>query len=69
MNGMHDGSIRDSYSHTLKVESYSEVQRRGQVYDEYLDRDYWDRSYNGPKPGTMESEDMDELMKRRSHGW
>ena len=69
MNGMHDGSIRDSYNQTLKVESYYEVQRRGQVYDEHLDRDYWDRSYNGPKPGTMETEDLDELMKRRNHGW
>lgn len=69
MNGMHDGSIRDNYNHTIDVEGNYDVQRRGQVYDEHLDRDYWDRSYNGPKPGTMESEDMDKLMKRRSHGW
>ena len=69
MNGMHDGSVGDYYNHTINVEDNYKVQRRGQVYDENLNRDYWDRSFNGPKPGTMESEDRDELMKRRSHGW
>ena len=68
INGIHDGTIRDNYNHTLDVEGNYDVQRRGQVYDEYLERDYWDRSYSGSRPGTFESEDMDELMRRRSRG-
>lgn len=69
MNGVHDGTIRDNYNHTLDVEGNYEVQHRGQVYDEHLERDYWDRGLSGPRPGTFENDDMDELMKRRSHGW
>ena len=69
MNGMHDGTIRDSYNHTFDVEGNYKVQSRGQVYDENLERDYWDRGFSGPRPGTLENDDMDELMKRRTHGW
>lgn len=69
MRGMHDGYIRDNYNHSIDVEGNSDVQYRGQVYDEHLERDYWDRSSNGPKPGTLDNEDMDDLMNRRSHGW
>ena len=69
MNGMHDGSIRDTYNNTINVEGNYDVQNRGQVYDENLERDYWSRRYNGPRPGTLGSEDVNDLMKKRSRGW
>ena len=69
MNGIHDGAVRDNYNHNIDVENNNKVRDRGTVYDENLERDYWSPSYSGPRPGTMGSEDRDELMKRRSHGW
>lgn len=66
MGGMHDGAICDSYDHIIDVENnYYVIRRRGQVYDENLNRDYWTRSYSGPKPGTLERDDIEELMKKR----
>ena len=70
MKGMHDGNIRDTFNDTINVEDNSKVrQRGGVVYDEYYTRDYWSPHFNGPIPGTLKSNDIDELMKRRSHGW
>ena len=69
MNGRHDGYIRDSYNNTINVEGNSKVrQRNGVVYDENYERDYWSRHFNGPTPGKLESDDIDELMRRRRHG-
>ncbi len=69
MNGMHDGSLQDHYNQNVDVENYNKVRDRGIVYDENLERDYWSPTFNGPRPGTMGSEDREEIMKRRSHGW
>lgn len=69
MGGMHDGSIRDHSGWSINVESIGKVHDRdGVVYDDELDRDYWSR-INGPKPGSMESEDLNHHMKRRRGGW
>lgn len=69
MRGMHDGNIRDHQGFTMEVESSNMVRNRGgMVYSDELERDYWGR-VNGPRPGSMESDDTEELMKRRSHGW
>ena len=69
MNGMHDGSIRDHFDWSMDVESYQKVRNRGGVvYNEKLERDYWDSS-NGPRPGSMGGDEVNELMKRRSCGW
>lgn len=69
MNGMHDGEIRDLYGHTIDVENNYDVQNRGQVYDDHLERDYWNCRLNGPRPGSLESDDMNELMKKRNFGY
>lgn len=69
MNGMHDGSILDSYDKPIDVEDNHDVQKREAVYNEYLERDYWQDRYNGPKPGMLDSKDVNEVMRRRKYGW
>lgn len=61
-----DGSLRDNYNHDVDVEDSLRIQRRGgKVYDEYLERDYWDEHLNGSNPGHLDSEDIHEIMKHR----
>lgn len=64
----YSGEVRDNLSRVIDVPRQDEVERRdGVIHNEYYERDYWDESKHGSRPGQYRSDEIQEIMRQRSY--
>lgn len=64
----YSGGVRDNFSRLIDVPHQNEVERRnGVIHNEYHERDYWDESNRGSRPGQYTSDEIQEIMRQRAY--
>lgn len=62
----HTGSVRDNYGNPIDVSGHEDVRNRdGIVHNKRFERDYWNESIHGSRPGQYSNEEINEIMKQR----
>lgn len=64
----YSGMIRDNADRIIDVPNQQEViSRDGVIHNEYHERDYWEESQGGSRPGQYSHDEILEIMKQREH--
>ncbi len=62
----HSGMIRDNFDKLIDVPNQNEVRNRdGVIHNEYHERDYWEESQSGSRPGQYSHNELLDIMKQR----
>lgn len=62
------GVIRDYFDRPIDVSRQNEVKNRdGIIHNEYHERDYWEETQSGPRPGQYSHNEILEIMKQRDN--
>lgn len=68
--GSHSGMIRDNFDDPIDVSGRREVMDRdGVIHNEYHERDYWEESQRGSRPGQYSQDEISDIMKRRENNF
>lgn len=64
----YSGMIRDNFDRLIDVPNQNEVRNRdGVIHNEYHERDYWEESQNGSRPGQYSHNEILEIMQQRKN--
>jgi len=62
----HSGEIRDNFDNPIDVASQNEVEHRdGVIHNEYHERDYWEETQRGSRPGQYSHNELLDIMEQR----
>ena len=62
----HNGGVNNWHDEGIDVENLDVVRDRGGVvHNDNRDRDYWNNFFDGPKPGELRDNDIQEILKNK----